>query len=113
MKLNTLKVSIIISLIGIFLLLFLSSVLEPRVIKIKDIDDNLMNKRVKIEGEILDTKIYASDFQIISIKDETGKIDMTISAAIDKLKNKEVMVIGTIQEYEGHLQIQADKIVLK
>lgn len=112
-KINFLKLSLIISLIGIFLLLLLSNVLEPKLIDIKDINSGFLDKEVKVQGFIFDTRIYSSNFQVISIKDDTGKIDVTINRPIDKLKNKNITVIGTITEYEKDLQIQADKILLR
>ena len=54
---NLLKISLIISLIGVFLLLILSEVLEPKQIDINGIDNKLLNFLVYLHGhKARDTK---------------------------------------------------------
>lgn len=109
---NLLKISLTISLIGIFLLLILSNTLEPKLISIGKINNNLMEKKVKVQGEISNIKTYEdSNFQIILIKDNTGKIEVTIDKILNLTNNQSIIVIGSIQEYKKALQIQADKII--
>jgi DNA/RNA endonuclease YhcR with UshA esterase domain len=50
-------------------------------------------------------------FQVLSIKDDTGKIDVLCRPNITELQN--IQVEGTVKEYGGYLQIQADKIIKK
>jgi len=111
-KINFLKISLIISLIGIFLLLILSNFLEPKLIGIEKINNGLIDKKVRVQGKIFDTRIYSSDFQVISIKDETGKVDIT-SPPINVSLDQEIIVTGTVKEYKQYLQVWADKIILK
>lgn len=111
---NLFKISLILSLTGIFLLLLLSSILEPKLTKIQDINDKLIDKKVKIQGQIFNIKNYEdSNFQVISIKDETGKIDVTTDKILNLTNNQNITVIGAISEYKNSLQIQADKILIK
>jgi len=113
MRINTLKISLIISIIGVFLLLLISNILEPKLIEIKNINKNLLDKKVRIQGEIINIKSYNnSDFQIISVKDKTGKIDITIDKILNLKNNQTIIATGTITEYKQYLQIQADKIFL-
>jgi len=113
MKINPLKTTLLISLIGILFLLILSNFLQPRLIEIKDINDNLLNKKVRVQGEILNIKNYEdSSFQVISIRDETGKIDLTTNKILNLTNSQRIAVIGTVTEYNQYLQIQADKIFL-
>mgnify|MGYP001585078195 CR=1 FL=1 len=112
-EINFLKISLLISLIGILLLLLLSNILEPKLTNIEKINYKFIDKKVKVQGEIFNIKTYEdSDFQVISIKDETGKVDIT-SPLINVSLNQEIIVIGTVKEYKEYLQVQADKIILR
>lgn len=109
---NLFKISLGISLIGILLLLFLSSVLEPKLINIKQINEEMLNRKVKTQGEIFNIKSYEdSEFQIISIRDNTGKIEVTIDKILTLANNQRVIVIGSVQEYKQYLQIKAERII--
>lgn len=113
-KINLLKTSLIISLIGIFILLLLSNILEPRLMDIKQINEKMLDRKVKVQGEIFNIKSYEnSNFQIISIKDETGKIDVTADKILSLTNNQNIIVVGSVQEYKQYLQIRADKINLR
>jgi DNA/RNA endonuclease YhcR with UshA esterase domain len=113
-SINLLKISLTISLIGILLLLLISNILEPKLLQIKDIKENLIDKNVKLEGKISNIQAYKeSDFQIISIKDKTGKIDVTLDKIINLNINQTIIVIGKVTLYKGFLEIQANKIILK
>ncbi len=111
---NPFKTSLILSLAGIFFLLLLSNFSEPKLISIGEINDLLINKKVKVQGEVFNIKSYKnSNFQILSIKDETGKIDITLNRILNLTKNQEIIVIGKVSEYEQNLQVQADRIIKK
>jgi len=113
MNISILKLSLIISTAGIFLLLLLSNILEPKLTSIKEINYKFIDRQTKVQGIIFNIKTYKeSDFQIISIKDNTGKIDITINKIIDLKNNQTITIIGRVQEYKESLQIQADKIQL-
>ena len=114
MRINTLKFSLLISIIGIFLLLIISNISEPRLIQINSINDNLINKKVQVQGIIFNIKSYKeSNFQVISVKDKTGKIDITTNKILNLKNNQTIIITGTVQEYKQDLQVQADKISLK
>jgi DNA/RNA endonuclease YhcR with UshA esterase domain len=105
------KISLSISIVGIFIILVISNSLEPKLTSIEDINDLLLGKKVKVEGQVTSIKSYEdSNFQILSLQDETGKIDLTLSPPINITKNQAIIVTGTISEYQGNLQIQAEKI---
>ncbi len=114
MKISLFNLFLVISLLGIFLLLLLSNILEPKLISIKEINDKFIERKVKVQGEIFNIKTYEdSDFQVISIKDNTGKIDITTNSILNLTSSQEIIVTGSVQEYKKFLQIQADKIILK
>ncbi len=106
---NLLKICLAISIIGIFLLLLLSNVLSPKAITLGEINDKMLNQKVKVHGEIFRIEDKGT-FKILSIKDETGKIDVTCECG--NLTYQNIEVEGTIKEYREYLQIQADKITI-
>lgn len=104
------KISLILSIVGIMLLLLLSNYLQPELKKIKDINYDLIDKKVKIEGKILKIE-NKENLQILSIKDDTAWIDVLLNGQLNITDNQQVTVIGTVKEYKQYLQIQADKII--
>lgn len=111
-KTNLLKISLSISLFGILLLLFLINTLQPKLTDIENINDKLLNKKVQVQGTISNIKAYKnSNFQVITIKDPTGEIDITTSQILNLTKEQNITVIGVINEYKQNLQIQAEKII--
>jgi len=106
-----LKISLSASLIGILILLIISTNFQPKQINIKDINNNLINKKIQVTGEIINIKNYKdSNFQILILKDRTGQISITLNKILNLKKNQNIVVIGTVNQYQGNLQIQADKI---
>jgi len=107
------KISLIISLIGIYFLLFLINFLPIKEIKINKINDFLINKKIQINVEIMNIKDMG-DFKIISVQDKTGEIKALCNCNKDiGLKiNQSVIIIGKVQEYKNNLQISTEKIIL-
>ena len=112
-KINLLKTSLIMSLIGIFLLLFLTNILNPKQISIEQINEKLLNKKVQVQGQILNIRTYENqNFQVILIKDSTAEIEIITNKITNLQKDKNIIVIGKITTYKEDLQITADKIIL-
>ncbi len=115
---NTLKIPLSLSLAGILILLFLAQQ-EPPLEKIGNINNhsyNFLNKKVKIEGTVINEKQYDNikPFKILSIKDATGSIQVTCNCPGDQnLTGKFIQVKGKVSEYNQNLQINADEITLK
>ncbi len=105
---DILKVLIVISLSGILLLLFLSNILEPKLIDIEKINNRMVNRKVKISGTVIE--IYDKEtFKILIVKDKTGKINVLCKCR--DIKNESIEVIGRVKKYKNQLQINADKIL--
>ena len=106
------KLSLILSLLGIITLLILANITEPEQINIKDITIKDVNKKAKIQGEVVRIKSYEkSNFQIIKLKDSSGEIEITTNKILDLKNNQELIIIGRITQYKNSLQIQAEKIM--
>ncbi len=112
-NLTLLKITLTIALLGILLLLFLINTLHPKSIEIDKITNKLLNKNIQIQGEIFNIKNFKeSNFQVISIKDKTGKIDITLNKITNLKENQKISAIGKVKEYNQYLQIQADNIIV-
>jgi len=107
---NLLKISILISVIGILILLLLSNIIEPKQYKISEINSLKEFEKVKIKGKIISQKNY-QNLKIITLSDTTGKIDVLLNKDINFTKNTTIIVYGTIKEYKNYFEIQADKII--
>ena len=109
---NVFKITLSISLMGILLLLIISNQ-QPKLTTINQITIKDLNKNIKIQGEITNIKNYQeSNFQILSIKDETGEIDITANQILNLTNSQTIIVSGKVTEYENNLQIQASKIFI-
>jgi len=104
------KLSFTISILGIFILLLLSNLLEPKLIKISEISIKDLDKNVKIEGKIKNIRNY-EQFTILTISDTTDKIDILINKnKFNTVKNQTLTIIGTVNLYKDILQIKVVKI---
>jgi uncharacterized protein YdeI (BOF family) len=100
---NLLKLSLIISLLGTLLLLFLSS-LPPKLILIKNIKTNNLNKLIRIRGEIINSE--KKNFYLLTLKDSSGQIQIIHN----KNLSGKLEVIGKIKKYKNKTQIYPEKI---
>ena len=105
-----LKISFTISLLGIFLLLLLSNILEPQLININELSTKDIDKNIKVQGEITKIRNINKDFQILTISDQTGKIDITLNTNKQFKKNQNLIVTGRVSQYKNNLQIEANKV---
>jgi len=105
---NILKICLGISIISIFCLLLLANIISPKEVSLGEIKDNMLNQKVKVKGTIFSIQDKET-FKILSIKDQTGRIDVLCECG--NLTYLDIEVEGTIKEYREYLQIQAEKIV--
>ena len=108
---NLLKVALICSIIGVFIIFIFADRLEPSLMNISDISDSMIDQSVKIQGEIVAVRNTPS-VSILDVEDDGGSIKVV---AFDDensglSKGQFVEVFGDIQDYEGLLEIEAKKI---
>ena len=102
------KLALITFLTGLIALFFLSQSLEPKQVKISEINSKMMDNYVKIKGTI--TKIRQFDtLTSLSVNDNTDNITV-ICPKTNISKDSFVEVIGKVKEYNGILEIEAEKI---
>jgi len=105
------NISLLTSIIGICGLFILSFFVNYDLVAIGDINSAMEGKTVRIEGEIL--SITAKEqVSLLKIKDETGEINVISFTDKDiSIREKNLVeVIGTISNYNGNLEIKAEKI---
>ncbi len=109
-----LKISLIISITGIFLLLFILEFSEVKPFQIKDISKEQLELQVKIQGEIVSIK-ETPGLYILKVDDLTETLTIIVfkEEPLNIKKGMYVEITGKVQEYKDELEIIADKIILK
>jgi len=107
-----LHISFAITIFGILILLIILNISQPPLTKINQLNIKQINKQIKIQGEIISIKTINPDFHILNIKDSTSTIQATINNPKKLVINQNITLIGTLNQYNGQLQIQTNKIIL-
>jgi RecJ-like exonuclease len=110
---NLKKISLVISIIGIILLVFLSIYAEPKFKEIGSINKKDLDNYVKISGKIINIeKIHSKDssFSILRLMDNSDSIDILDYKNTKLSINQEIQIIGKVSEYKNELQVEATKI---
>jgi RecJ-like exonuclease len=111
---QALKISLVLSLLGILLLLYISIKIQPLFLEIALIDSNQLGKNIQLNAKIIQIRDFPQkSFQILTLEDKTGKITATTNSRTSLKINQteEYSIYGKIQEYNKTLQVNIDKIV--
>jgi len=103
------KVYLISSLLGVLLLLFLTSLVHPKEISICELNKTKNNEKILIRGIISDNNVLADNFNLITLEDSSCKVKVVCNCKISLL-NKKVAVIGRVRIHKNEKQISADRI---
>lgn len=109
------KILIVASLLGIMILLFLSTTIKPEKSNIADITEKNLNEIVKVQGKIISIREYNNQtFQVLKIRDETGTIDATSNSKTGLKEriniSQDYMIIGKVSEYNKTIQISINQL---
>ncbi len=107
-----LKLSLVFSILGILIILFISETSSIDLIKISEITKENLDEKVRIQG-IIKTTADTPELLIINIEDETGTIIIILfknSEEIILKENQKVEVVGKVMEYKDQLEISVDQI---
>lgn len=104
-----LKVSLICSILGILILIFISHKIEIPITDIREINKDQLDQKIKVRGEI-SSITSLDDITILTIDDSTGEIKTVLFDKIDLKQNTVVEISGTIEEYKGEIEIIIDDI---
>ncbi len=102
------KFAFLTAIFGTALLLFLSQSLEPKLVRISDIDENMLERDVKVQGSITSVKSY-ENLAVFTLQDGSGKIPVVVYNPKENLSGN-AEVIGKVKEYYSKLEIEASKI---
>ncbi len=108
------KVTLSCSLIGVFLILLMAETLDLSVIKIKDINEGMLERSVKITG-IVNSVYDNNNVLILNVEDDTGEIKVVVfeKGEFNLSKENIVEVNGRVVEYKGELEINANFIEVR
>jgi RecJ-like exonuclease len=105
-----LKISLIFSILGILLILFISENTSIDLSNISEITKENIDEKVRIQG-IVTNIVETESLTILNVKDNTGKITIIIfEIGIGLQKDQRVEIIGSVTDYEDQLEIMADQI---
>jgi hypothetical protein len=108
-----LKITLILSLLGILILIFIVGQMPPKKMTIVQITTKEIGQDVELQGKIIGLREFpAKSFQILTIEDYSGQMTATANSKIMlKINNsQEYIFIGKIEEYNKTLQLKLDKI---
>ena len=111
------KIALIITIMGLLGMIFFTGDIEPRKIKIKDINRGMLDEDVSLEGVVDSVKKSSrTNTYFIDIIDGTGKISIIIfegtvtdleknNINIPQLLHRGIKVTGNVEEYKGKLEL--------
>lgn len=111
------RIALITSVIGLVGMLYFADAIEPREIKIKEINRGMIDQDVSLEGVVQNVKKSStSNTYFLELMDGTGKITVILfeNAALDlqqqnlsisNLYGRRIRVTGKISEYKGQMEI--------
>jgi len=106
-----LKIALIGSLLGILILFIISNKLEVNERIISEIDESYIGSNVRINGVVLDVQNKGS-IVLIDIA-QLEEMHVVVFDNVSLAKGDYVEITGKIEEYEGEMELIADKIILK
>lgn len=110
---NLLKIALVTSLIGIFIILIVTEKADLFGYSIAKIDKSFVDRDVRIEGEIVKIK-ETPGLLILDVRDETGSIKVVAfkEEKIELKKGNKIEIEGKVREYRNELEIEAIAIKL-
>lgn len=112
MKSEHLKtISLIIALLGTLLLITLAEYSKPPFLQINEITEEHLERKVTLQTKILSIR-NTEEVSLLTLADSTGTIKAVAFDILDLKTNSQIEIEGTIEEYQGELEILIDKINL-
>lgn len=104
------KISLATALIGLFSLIILSQFIEPQVIEISSINENMIEQQVMIHGNITSIKNFDNmKLLIVQSLQDDSKITVVIFKNVD-IEKGVAQIKGKVKEYRGGIEIEANEI---
>jgi aspartyl/asparaginyl-tRNA synthetase len=93
------KISASIVLVGVFFLLILTNLNNQKITPIIDLNSSLIGKEVIIKGRVNHIS-NNKNHTIISLEDDSGKINVYVNKKIFIKTNQTILVTGILKEYK-------------
>lgn len=104
------KISVFLSIIGLTLMYASSVYLEPGKVKVEEIDRGQTGEVLEVEGTAANVTSTENNL-FLDVKDSTGSITVVAFDTDSTVGNGEsISVIGSVELYEGKLEIIAREI---
>ncbi|MFQ6136398.1 MAG: exodeoxyribonuclease VII large subunit [Candidatus Hydrothermarchaeales archaeon] len=110
-----LKISLLVSTIGLIMLFAISSYSQPPLVKISEITYDDVGGYVIVNGKIIKKSVHRDGHIFLDIADETGKMKVVIfSGTANTIKNETLSCLkvgntlnvkGKVDEYRGALEM--------
>ena len=85
---------------------------EPQLLKISDINTTLLEKKVRVRGNVSDVKKFRGGSVLLVAGDDTGSIDVYMDSNIAERFNinegDEIGVTGRVELYGGELEVKVE-----
>lgn len=109
---DLLKVSLVFSLIGIFIIFMLTYTLEVDSYDIGSLSKDNLDENVKVKG-FVSSFTETPGLYILTLKDDTGKIPVIIfkDEELGLYEGLELEIIGNVVEYQDKIEIILKEIV--
>lgn len=103
------KISSITLIVGLLGIILLSGYVNPEKLNIKEIDKSKIDNQIELDATIESITITKSNTQIITLKDDSGSINLVIFPSTNfntKLrKGSKATIIGRVTQYNGDLEL--------
>ncbi len=106
------KLALVAALLGIAALLFLSQQIEPKLIKISDVNGGRLEQNVRVRGSI--TSIKETDKMLLFNVEENnhsiGAIAYKNRQRVDIARGMRIEIAGRVKEFYNEVEIEVDSI---
>lgn len=104
------RIALVTSVLGILSLLILSHFIEPRVVEVSEINENMIGQTVAIHANITSVRSF-ENMELLSadsLKDNSS-ITVVVFRKIEIGKGT-ATITGKLSEYHGQIEIEASEI---
>ncbi|MFH1972816.1 MAG: OB-fold nucleic acid binding domain-containing protein [archaeon] len=104
-----LRIALISSISGVLLLLLFCNFLKIDLIDISDINEDRIDEKVRIQGEVKSLK-EMQKVTMFDLEDDTGRIKVVVFTEEKLHLDDSVIIEGTVLDYKGELEVNVERI---
>lgn len=103
------KICMMTTVLGLVAIVLLSPYVTPEKLSIDDIDNSKIDNQVEVTAIIEDIHITKSGTKIITLNDNTSRINLVIFAStvnvVDLHRNEKVKIKAKVTQYNGQTEL--------